>query len=322
MPASSTDCRSLSPRAKGAGRWLLAILCFGLLSQGVGCRAFRCQQVSDEAIAAARQLSLQGLDAQQRGRWDHAESLFAQAIITCPHDERARCGYAQSLWQRGARDIAVTHMEEAVRLSGHDPERLVQLGHMYREQGDLERAGRQAARAIAANGQLASAWALRGEVERAQGERAAALTSFHRALSLQPHFAPVQLAVADIYASENRPQRALATLQALTSTFPAGQAPVELLVKESQVLVSLGRYPDAARTLASAVERGNPSAELLLELARAQAQSGEIAAARLSLGAALARDPQHPGCLALARELGSQPDVAAATLPLEPSSMH
>jgi tetratricopeptide (TPR) repeat protein len=213
-------------------------------------------------------------------------------------------------------------MEEAVRLSGHDPERLVQLGHMYREQGDMQRAARQAARAIAANGQLASAWALRGEVERACGEQAAALTSFHRALSLQPHFPPVQLAVAEIYTSENRPQRALATLQALTISYPAGQAPIDLLVHESHALKSLGRYPDAARTLTAAVERGNPSAALLLELAQAQVLSGEIAAARLSLAAALARDPQHPGCLALARELGSQPDVVAAALPPQPTSLH
>src|SRR5262245_41212865 len=100
MPASSTRI----------ALWLLAASC--LASACLGCRAFRCQQVSDEAIAATRQLSLQGMDAQQRGRWDQAESLFAQAVITCPRDERARCGYAQSLWHRGAREQAVTHMEE------------------------------------------------------------------------------------------------------------------------------------------------------------------------------------------------------------------
>src|SRR5688572_25582947 len=78
----------------------------------MGCRAFRCAKVSDESVAAARQLSLQGLDAQQRGHWDRAEMLFASAVLQCPRDERARCGYAESLWQRGNRTEAIAHMEE------------------------------------------------------------------------------------------------------------------------------------------------------------------------------------------------------------------
>lgn len=319
MPASSTRFAA-DARARC---WAMGAVLVALLSiSASGCRALRCRQVSDEAIAQARQLSLQGFDAQQRGRWDLAESLFATAVLNCPRDERARCGYAESLWQRGARTEAVAHMEEGVRLSGHDPERLVQLGHMYREQGELGKASEQAARAITANPQLASAWALRGEVERACGQRTEALASFHRALSLQPHFPPVQLAVAEIYTAENRPQRALATLQALAASYPAGQAPVDLLVRESVALRNLGRYPDAVRTLASAADRGNPSAELLLALAQTQVFAGETAAARLTISAALAREPQHPSCLALAQELGTPQGTIVAALPAPQTGVH
>src|SRR4051812_36410057 len=87
-----------------------------------GCRIFRTHKISEESIAAARQLSLQGIDAQQRGRWDQAEGLFAAAIVKCPIDERARFGYAESLWHRGALADAISQMEEAVRLSANDPE--------------------------------------------------------------------------------------------------------------------------------------------------------------------------------------------------------
>lgn len=305
MPASSTRPAALSRAIPWA---MAAVLCAVPVA---GCRALRCQQVSDEAIASARQLSLQGFDAQQRGRWDLAESLFATAVIKCPTDERARCGYAESLWHRGARAEAVSHMEQAARLSGNDPERLVQLGHMYREQGDLARAAQQADRAITANPQLAQAWALRGEVERASGRPTAALAGFHRALALQPHFPPVQLAVSEIYMAENRPQQALATLQALGNDFPPGQAPLDLLVRQSSALRNMGRHADAARTLAAAAERGNPSADLLLALAQVQAAIGDVPAARLALDAALAREPQHPACLAFARELGLQPGTLA-----------
>ncbi len=309
MPASSTCHR-------------YAALALAVLATVPGCRAFRCQKVSDEAIALTRQLSLEGLDAQQRGQWEQAELLFAAAVAKCPHDERARCGYSESLWRRGAKDEAVVHMEQAVRLSGHDPERLVQLGHMYRELGDLARAGQQAERAIAANPQLAAAWALRGEVERARGERTLALASFHRALSLQPQFPPVQLAAAEIHVEENRPQRALATLQSLAASYPAGQVPPDLLLRESRALAGLGRHLDASRRLAAAAERGNPPPELLRELAKAQAHAGDLAAARQTLVIALARHPQHPGCVALAEELGAPPATIAAAVTTEPPALH
>jgi tetratricopeptide (TPR) repeat protein len=268
-----------------------------------GCRVFRGHKVSDEGIAAARQLSLQGMDAQQRGQWDRAETLFATAILKCPADERARCGYAESLWQRGAGNEAIAHMEEAVRLSGHDPERLVRLGQMYRARGELPRAGRQADLAIAANPQWAAAWALRGEVLQAQGNRSEALASYHRALSYEHPLPRVQLAIAEIYAQENRPERALATLQSLAASLLPGEAPTELYVGQASALTALGRPQDAVRTLAQAVQQPDPPAELLCELARAQMLAGDDDAARQTATAAVARYPRHAGSLSLNEEL-------------------
>jgi tetratricopeptide (TPR) repeat protein len=324
MPTSSTRDRSVRPWAASEQDravsidprgWIIASLLVVAVSPTAGCRALRGQRISDESIAAARQLSLQGMDAQQRGQWDQAETLFASAVSKCPRDERARCGYAEALWQRGAWGEAITHMEEAVRLSGHDPERLVQLGRMYRCRGELGRASEAAERAIAANPQLAGAWALRGEVLRGQGNDTDALASFHRALSYEGHFSQVQLAIAEIYRRTNRPQRAHATLQALTVSYPPGQAPVEVLVSESSALRALGRYADAARVLAGATQRDNPSADLLYELACTQVSAGEHTAARLTVAAALEREPRHAGCLALVQELGSRQGTVAAALP-------
>jgi tetratricopeptide (TPR) repeat protein len=277
------------------------------IGMACGCRAFRCQKASDETIAEARQLSLQGMAARQRGRWDQAEALYADAVLKCPRDERARCGYAESLWQRGAQAEAVAHMEEAVRLSGHDPERVVQLGEMYLARGEWERSGQQADRAIAANPQLAGAWALRGKVLSAQGSRTEALASFHRALKFQQQYPEVQLALAEIYNQQNRPQRALATLQSLADGFPPEQVPVEVLIHQGLALRQLGRHPDAAASLALAAERGNPSADLLYELGRTQLAGGDTSAARLAMAAALERDPDHAGAQALRDELATGP---------------
>ncbi len=279
------------------------LCCWLALTCGTGCRALRCQESTDASLAAARRLSLQALDAQQHNHWEQAEGLFASAVEQCPADERAHHGYAESLWQRGAQDQSVVHMEEAVRLSGNDPERLVQLGGMYLYRGELQRAGQQADRAIAANPQLAGAWALRGQVQQALGERDEALASFHLALGLRENYPDVQLAIAKIYAQQNRPQRALATLQSLADSYQAGQVPAQVLIEEGFACRALGRHHDAARLLAEATERGNASAELFYELARTQLTAGDPTAARLSAQAALTRDPAHAGSLALLKEL-------------------
>lgn len=308
MPTSRTSARPPLWRA---------VLCVGLsasVTATAGCRTFRYSKGSDESIATARQLSLQGIAARGQGRWDQAEMLFAQAVEQCPRDERARCDYADSLWLRGEQELAVANMEEGVRLSGHDPGRVVQLGNMYLVRGDFSRAAAQADRAIRANRNLASAWALRGKVLEAQNSRTEALASFHRALTLQPNYQEVQLALAELYREQGRPQLALAALQNLADSLPADRVPVEALVEQGLALRQLGRHRDAAQSLAQAAQRGNPPVDLLYELGRSEMDAGDAAAARLAINAALAREPSHPGCLALLDQLATSQGTMATVL--------
>jgi len=278
-----------------------------------GCRAFRHHKISEESIAAARQLSLQGIDAQQRNDWGRAESLFATAILKCPSDERARAGYAESLWQRGTWQQAVVQMEESVRLSGGDPTRRVRLGQMYRSVGDLTRAQNQADQALAANNQLGAAWALRGQILLAQGNRGEALASFHRALSYDNTLPGVQLAIAEIYAQENRPQRALATLQSFAANSPPGQA-AEIALRQARALVALNRQGDAIQLLAKAAERNDAPATVLQELAATQISAGDAAGARRAIEAGIGRYPADARFRSLAQELSrASGPVAAAS---------
>jgi tetratricopeptide (TPR) repeat protein len=282
-----------------------------------GCRIMRSRKTSDEGVAAARQLSLQGMDAQQRGQWERAETFFATAILRCPGDERARFGYAETLWHRGDWETAIVQMEEAVRLSGRDPARVVRLGQMYVARGDYARAGRQADSAIATNDQMAAAWALKGRVQAAQGERTAALSSYHRALVHEQPLADVRLAIAQIYAEEGRPQRALATVQSLAATYPPGQMPPEVALQEGLALRALGRNQDSARVLAAAANRGAP-VDLLVELARSQDLAGDRTGARQTLNNALRVAPGHEKCLALLNAFAASESsvaTAAASLP-------
>jgi tetratricopeptide (TPR) repeat protein len=284
------------------------LLPFALLSAvllSAGCRTLSCNKQSDETIAMTRQLSLQGKAAQQKGEWEKAEACFADAVQRSPADERARCGYAESLWRRGSQEQAVAHMVEAVKLSGNDPERLVQLGQMYLAQNNLPAAMRQADKAIAANKQLASAWCLRASVQRVNGQQEEALAAYHRALSLQPHYPEAQVAVAELYNSSQRPQRALATLQSLADQYPPGSIPPDVLCRQGIVLKQLGRHQDAADCLAAAA-RSQPSPDLLVELAHARLLVGDIGSATAATNSALQLSPSHPAALQLWNELAAK----------------
>jgi tetratricopeptide (TPR) repeat protein len=278
-----------------------------------GCRSLCKQPVADNVVEA-RQMSQRGMEALQRGKTEDAEQLFAKAIATCPVDERARCNYADLLWKRGEHAQAVRQMEEAVRLSGGDAGLLVQLGQMQLTRGDVDRARQCAERAVVADRQLPSAWALLGDTQRAAHNDEQALASYHRALSQQELYLPVQLAVAGIYRSQGKPQRALATLAALEDRYSPGQAPAEVLLAQGLALKQLGRYDDASARLTTAIARGATQPDTFYELADAQWQNGDVTNARLALSAALDQAPQHARSLRLSQELHG-PGERTARLP-------
>jgi tetratricopeptide (TPR) repeat protein len=268
----------------------------------VGCASLA-RNRTDENVVSARQLSLRGINASQQGQLREAEVFFSRASEMCPLDERIRYHYAETLWQLGSRQQAVTHMEEAVRLSGGNAELVVRLGDMYLASGDLQRAAIQAESAVQTNRQLASAWALRGDVLRQMGRAEDALASYHRALSYQPQYPRVQLATAEIYTYQQRHARALATLRTLADGYPSGETPPQVMLLEGLALKSLGRYEAAADVLATAAKQAVPSAELLLHLAETQWLAGDAANARLTLQTAIAQSSQEPVAESLTAQL-------------------
>jgi len=291
-------------------RFSLCVLFSGLIVASLGCRTF-CPRSLEQNVVDARQASLQGMDAMQQGRWDEAERIFAGAVKACPDDERAQGCYADVLWHRGACDQALAHMQEAVRLSGDDPQRLVQLGEMQLAMKQLPKASECADRAIAKNGRLSSAWALRGEVRMARGQFDDALADYHRSLAYSNHQPRVQMAVAQIYRRQERPQRALSTLETLAQQFPPGEAPLDVVALQGTTLKALGRHQEAAEMLASAASRCTPNADLRFQLAEAQFLSGDASAAQASLDLALAQDPRHAAGLNLRAELEKHQTMTA-----------
>lgn len=231
----------------------------------------------------------------QQGRWEEAEKIFAGAVKCCPSDERAQSCYAEALWRRGACEQAIAHMTTSAELSGNDPQRLVQLGEMHLAVGQTDRAAQCASTAISKNCRLSSAWSLKGDVAMAKGRLDESLADYHRSLAYAEHQPRVQLAIAQIYRRQQRPQRALSTLETLAEQYPPGEVPVDVIALQGMSLKQLGRHADAAQMLAKATQMSPPSADLLFQLAEAQFQSGDASAAQATLQLALTQDPQHVG---------------------------
>ena len=286
--------------------WVVACL---LASTLPGCRTF-CPRSLTQNVVDARQASLVGLDAMQQGRWDEAERIFSTAVKASPVDERARGCYAETLWRRGACEQAVAHMQEAVKLSAGDPQRLVQLGEMHLALGQLDQAAKCAEEATAKNCRLSGAWALRGDVDVARGRLDDALATYHRSVAYNAHQPRVQLAMSSIYQRQQRPQRALSTLETLAEQFPPGEIPANVYAAQGKCLQQLGRHQDAVEMLAQAVNQGNPSPDLLVNLAEAQYQAGDAITANASLDSALALAPNHATGLQLKGTLDARQNGA------------
>lgn len=282
-----------------AARWCVILL---LLPIALGCSGFSRRWQQDEVVFA-RQIAQRGMDSVDVGNWQRAEEFFAQAVEVCPVDEQVQARYADALWHRGSRKDALEHMQEAVRLSGGEPELVVRLGEMYLETGDLQQARNSAERVILSGRQLASAYRLRGDVRQRQGKSDEALADYHRALAMQPQYPEVQMAIATVYYQQERPQRALSTLQALAGSYPSGEEPVELLYWQGLACKALGRPEQAVVHLAQAEGRGLQSADLLYNLAEARQLAGDPVAAQQTLQRAMELEPTHPDAQRLAESI-------------------
>jgi tetratricopeptide (TPR) repeat protein len=234
------------------------------------------RQPLGESLASARQFSLRGAEALQQENWGDAEGYFSEALRQSGMDERAHWGYAEAMWVKGDRAAATRHMEEAVRLSGSNPDLSVRLGQMQLEQGKLDEASRHAKIALENNRRHPGAWALEGDVLVAWQRWDEALAAYHRALVYQPDFPAVQIAVAELYQRMERPQRALATLDRLADQHSLDRMPVRATWLRGEALVSLGRTQEASQMLDEAERRlGQSDVEMMLAIAKTRFRIGD-----------------------------------------------
>lgn len=252
----------------------------------------------------ARSLSLRGAEALQQRKYEDAESLFVEALRRSPNDERAQWGYAEVLWQREQRDSAVEHMAQAAALSGSNPDLLVRLGQMHLERNDFTKAKEFADAALRSRRSDPTAWALKADVHRCVGQTEEAISCYQRAMVYRPDWPEVQVTVADLYRSTQRPQRALATLDRMADKRSETQVPPRAYLVRSQALADMGEREAAIMCLRSAAGRLAPDqSELLYEFAAQQFSLGDLVEARLCLGRVLQREPGNSTAQQLQSEL-------------------
>jgi Tfp pilus assembly protein PilF len=270
-----------------------------------GCALSGRKPVPDHVLSA-RQKVLRGADAMQRSKWQEAEMLFAEAIESSPLEERAHAMYAETLWRRGEREEAIKHLEESVRLSAGDPNRLITLGEMQLQQNRLEEAGKAAATAIQTDRNLARAYALRGDVLSARGRLGDAMDRYNEALNIQSHYPQVQMAIAGIYQRQSRPHRALATLSLLEQQLTPDLSPYDLYQMRALAHTSLGRHRAAAVSYRRCAELQPNNPNVLVRLAESQQAAGDESSAKMAVEAALLIAPNHPQANQFIRRLASR----------------
>lgn len=240
------------------------------------------------------------------GQWDVAEGLFSDALELTAADDRAHWGLAESLWQRGERQIALKHMEEAVRLSASDPRLMRRLGKMYLDLDRVADADRQSLAALQADRQSAEVWGLRGDCLVKLGDIEGALAAYHQALALQPDYSDVQLELAELYRQQGRYDRLLATIDRLQDTIGEGDVcPSRAHMLRGIALHQLQRYGDAQRCFQDAIASDPKNPEPHLHLAALLLEQGDAQSARAPLQQAITLSPQSPSAIALAQQVRS-----------------
>ena len=259
----------------------------------VGCSTLGRRRTQGNAVAA-REMTRLGQESMVGKRYDEAETRFAHAVELSPEDVTARRHYAHALWQLGKKAEAIEQLEQAVQMSGGDPHWTVELGNMLLAENQLSQAAQACEQALQIDDQLAAAFVLRANVLLQQGREDEALNDFHRARSLGSAEPEVLYNMAAIYDRKQRPHRVLATLQRLEDWLGASQLDVDAVRLKGTALQSVGRLEEAAETLAVAYQRDPRNQELALQMAECQLASGQVAAARRTLGLAMSLGPLTP----------------------------
>jgi tetratricopeptide (TPR) repeat protein len=288
----------------------LSLFSFTLLFEISGCAILGRRGKSAESVAAARELSRQGVAALESGQSQQAEELLKKSLAASPDDASAQRYMAEALWQRGSRAEAVTHIEEAIRLEPNNAVLAVRAGEMSLASGRTDAAIDYAEKALRMDPKSGSAWALRGRCFSRLNQPDRALADLQRAVELSPQNSDLLLEIAQIYRKRGQNVRCLTAVYHVLDTYSPGEEPQSVLTLQGVTLLDLGRPQQASDVFLTAIQHGPPSADLYSFLAQSYSDTGRVAEATEAAQRALAIDGTHDRSRKLLALLASRAEAA------------
>lgn len=301
--------RQSSCTAKAARRRLIVCLLVVVVIASTGCAIFGRRGPNAESVAAARELSRQGVAAMEMGEWQQAEDLLKKALDTAPDDAATHRSMGEALWHRGAKQEAIAQIEDAVQQDPNNAGLSVRAGEMSLNTGARDVALAHAERAIRDDPKLAAAWALRGRCFQQMNQTDRALADLQHALEFSPDSSDVLLDVAVLYRQRGQSARCLTTLHHLLDTYSPGEVPQNVLMLQGLTLLELGRPQQAAEALLAATKNGLPNVEVLYSLAQAYSAAGQTSEATNAAQQALALNAAHQPSQQLLAQLAARTGI-------------
>lgn len=270
-----------------------------------GCHIWRNVGVSSTATIASRQYVQQAAEAMHQNNENEAGQKLLLALKTNPGNAEARAMYADVLWDADRRQEAITELKQVADSAEATPATHIKLARMYFETGDLAMSQRYLSSGIRRDLGQSDAWVLQGEIYTAQNRHRSALTAFHQAIYHDAENWRAHIYLADLYLLMKNPQRAMETAQFVRHKFPPDQEPTEVLYCEGLAMYHLGRFTEAAETLAVAETRSPRDIRIISTLADAQRRAGMNAAAAQTAARGLAIDPDNALCRHVAENIAT-----------------
>ena len=247
-----------------------------------------------------RALSREARRASDEGRYGDALGYLEELARLDPESAEPLVRIGGIREQTGRPDLAATVYQEALERDDDYIDAMIGLGRADLARGSLESALARFDAAIEIDPGQVAAHTGRGRTLEALGRTEEALASYFRALNGEPDTPEALERVAAIQLGRSQPESALARLDLLVELSPEDP---EARLLRGRARLAIRLTDDAIEDLRFAAEHLPGRPNVLVPLALAHEQAGDLDAARQVAGQAEAIAPTMPDVLALNERL-------------------
>ena len=191
----------------------------------------------------------------KQGSLDEATSAFARAVKLRPNNAEANKLLGVCLQKQGDNEAALPHLRLAARENPEDAETRNDLGLTLVNLGRPKQAGSEFAAAVRLDPRLAKARLNLGVSHAQNGDFERALSQVNTAIELNPEYVEAWATLTQIHLARGSLEDALSA--ANEASLAAELKRADLIGTHAQILIQLGRKPEAAELL-PALEAASP----------------------------------------------------------------